>query len=74
MRYQHEKPLCRSGFQANSLRKLTGKLFSVTGKFPAGTGKFCTASETDQTLDPTPSDGVRMAAFTMMGLVGNSSN
>ena len=28
------------GFQAISLRKLTGKLFLVTGKFPARTGKF----------------------------------
>jgi hypothetical protein len=44
-------PLCRSHFSANSLRKLTGKFFSVTGKLPAGTGKICNAPETDHRRD-----------------------
>ena len=36
--------------------------------------EICNASEMDQTLDPTPPDGFRMAAFTVMCLFGNGSN
>jgi hypothetical protein len=34
------KAAVRSGFQVNSLQRLTGKLFSITGKFLNGTGKL----------------------------------
>ena len=39
-RFHRQKPLCRSDFLANSLRKLTGKKCEITGIENPGTGNF----------------------------------
>jgi hypothetical protein len=39
-RFGPKKPLCRSHFSSNSLRKLTGKIFRRRGNFRPVTGNF----------------------------------